>query len=669
MGGRVMSPSEIPLPPGELQRLAECVLEPIRFPGAIQPHGALFAAEPTTLLIRHVSDNSARIVGADPLALLGRSLSELLGDDAVAAIRDILDPDTVVANPARISVAGEFFDAIANEFSGLVLVELEPTVADEDGQVAAIRAAFRRLSKARTVQELWAETAIELRRITGFDRVMVYHFYPDDHGEVVAEAVAEDMEPYLGLHYPASDIPAQARQLYLTKLSRQIASSGGESAALLSDANVDHPDAVDLSYAELRAVSPHHLEFMRNMGQASTFSLSLIRNGELVGMITCAHRTDRRISYGVRDGLELLANQVSLQLGAMTEIERLDRRNQMREVRGALVLQADRSEDLLTALLHQTPTILDLIPADGASIRLGGRVESIGMVPAPDQISSLPEKLAEIGAALSFASSSIPQDFPDLAASLRPVAGLLVRPLGGDGDFIAWYRGEVTQTVDWLGDMSPANRLTPLSPRNSFSSWTQEVTGTSAAWDGLEREAAALCRDLDSVLLHRAESRLAELALRDALTGLPNRRLLMDRLEHSLAHQVRGEEVAVLFVDLDRFKAINDTYGHAAGDAALVHVARSLESAARSQDTVARIGGDEFVVVCERTSRRQAERVAARLLAALAALPETDVPSTVSASVGIAMADGELTASQLLSAADAAMYHAKTRAREAPAAP
>jgi chemotaxis family two-component system sensor kinase Cph1 len=659
-----MAISEIRLPPGELERLAECVLEPIRFPGAVQPHGLLLVVRRDDLVITQVSDNAQAVVGADPVALLGLGLADLIGREAVDELPDILDPASVASNPARTEFDGAVFDVIVHDVGASLIVELEPLVESDENQIAVMRVSFRRLANATTVDELWEQTAIEVRRVTGFDHVMVYHFHPDEHGEIVGESIADGMEPYLGLHYPASDIPAQARQLYLSKLSRSIVNSSSAAAAMLSDANVQQSGELDMSGAELRAVSPHHLEFMRNMGQVSTFSLSIVRNGRLVGMITCAHRSERRIPYGVREGLEILANQVALQLGAMVEIDRLGRRNDVRQVRARLLAQVDGRADIADALLTGDITVLDLVPAGGATVQLGGAAHSIGTAPSPAQLDEFIAEVFRATGTLDFVSNAIPLDYPQWAGQLPQIAGVLVRRLGGDGDYVAWYRGEVNQSVNWLGDTSPGNRLTPLSPRNSFSAWTEDVTGTSLPWGDLADEASELCRDLDSALLHRAQSQLAELALRDPLTGLPNRRLFMDRLEHSLARSSRGDDLAVLFIDLDRFKAINDSLGHAVGDDVLVRVATTLTAAARSGDTVARLGGDEFVVLCEHVSAEEAQAIGDRMLAGIHSLSADDAGLRVSASIGIAIVDADSSASQILTKADTAMYRAKELGRD-----
>lgn len=650
------------LPRAELQRLAECAQEPIRFPGAVQPHGALVVADARTHVITHISDNAQRLIGADPAELLGRPLTGLFDAETLDAVAHVVDDVAHLGNPVAATLAGRRFDLIAHRGEGRLLLELEPYEPTPAAMTQRTRNAMRRFVDARTVAELWRLAADEVRAITGFDRVMVYHFHPDDHGEIVAEARADDMESFEGLHYPASDIPAQARALYLKKLSRMITDSTAEPAALLADARRPQGGSPDLSATELRAVSPHHRQFMRNMGQASTFSLSLVINGKLAGMITCAHRTERHLPYNIRDGLEILANQVALQLESMRAIERLADRGALREIRGALVSQLSAADDLVDALLHRHLTVLDLIPADGAAVRLNGRLDTLGRTPDPVALERLERALRRDEADADLLSDCLEVEHPDLAAAFPDVAGLLVTRVGAEGDYLAWFRGEVRQTVTWLGDMSPANRATPLSPRNSFSAWTEEVSGTSAPWGSGMVGARDLANDIQAAMLQRMQSQLAAVALHDPLTGLFNRRLFMERLKQVLARGRR--DLAVVFIDVDRFKAINDEYGHSAGDDALRHVAAAVGMTARAEDTVARLGGDEFVVLAEGAERDDAVALARRILAAIEAEPAGAPGWRVSASIGVAVAEpGETDPSHLLSAADTAMYRAKDAGR------
>ncbi|MDQ4138039.1 MAG: GAF domain-containing protein, partial [Actinomycetota bacterium] len=375
-------PSEPDVLAGERERLEACSREPIRTPGSIQPHGAFLTVEPDGSEILQASSSCAEVLGVPAEDLLGRPLTHILSPDAYRRFEALRDGDRAAANPLTVEVGGRSFDVIVHPVDGAVAVEFEPVPPlGSDPSTAAIYAAIQRLSEASDLERLRAETARELRALTGFDRVMVYEFHPDGHGEVVAEERADGMEPYIGLHFPASDIPAQARQLYLGKLSRVIASTESGTSELLPELNPRSGQPLDLGLAELRSVSRHHLQFMRNMGQGATFSLSLIVAGELVGMVTCAHRTPKRIGYATRQGYEILAGQLSLQLGAMAEIARLGRRDATRSIRARLIDHVSRTDDILEALTHGPVTLLDVVAAGGATVCIGGRCASVGDVP------------------------------------------------------------------------------------------------------------------------------------------------------------------------------------------------------------------------------------------------------------------------------------------------
>lgn len=657
----------------ERRRLEECVQEPIRTPGTIQPHGALFTVEPTGFTIVHASENCAEILGIDARVLLGRPLRDVVGDAWVSEHSAALSGDTAVRNPIPLTLNENRFETIVHVGEALVIIELEPALNDADDRSAvAVYGAMHRLARLRTHEGLWQATARELCELTEFERVTIYSFHADGHGEIVAEEVPDGMEPYLGLHFPASDIPDQARQLYLTKLSRLIADNSGAASPLLAlpTDEGEAPDPIDLSEAELRSVSPHHLQFMRNMGQASTLSLSLVREGRLIGMITLAHRTPHRVSYLLRQGLEVLANQVALQLSSMDEIDRLTGQVHARSIRAQLVGQPGVREstdaaEMALALFAGDLTVLNLIPASGAVLRLGGVTYTVGTVPPAEGIALLSAWAREQVPTGTYVTESLAKEHPGLAEQLDGVTGLLLANLSTAGDYIAWFRPEITEDVKWLGAQTPDNRVTPLSPRTSFSSWTQSASGKSQPWNGAEAEADELSRDLAGAMVRHVEAKLAALALQDALTGLPNRRHLMDRLGHALAQSSRAGETTLLFIDLDGFKEINDTHGHEVGDHVLVQTAQRIAQNIRAGDTAARLGGDEFVVLCENTAPEDAAHVAARIVDGLRApIASNGTSLTVTASVGIADAGVSLSAEDLLKGADLAMYRAKRAGRD-----
>lgn len=652
----------IPVTDAEGERLKSCVREPIRRPGAIQPHGMMLTTDRTTWTILQASENSYAFVERSAQDLLGTSLADLIGHAAVARLSAVLNGELESANPVPIVCNAVPLDVIVHAVDGVAVVEIEPALPPgEFSSTPAVYAALSRLGTLATREQLWDCASRELKLLAGFDHVMVYHFHPDGHGEIVAEQRSDDsMESYLGLHYPASDIPAQARDLYLTKISRSIASTEDMSFPLQPALNPVTGEPLDLSGAELRSVSPHHLQFMRNMGQAATLSFSLIVDGELVGMITCAHRTPRRLPYTLRQALEAFTGQVAALLGSMSEIRRLKRSHELLALRKELIKQFSSSGDTEKALLRGPVTLFDLIPARTAALRHQGRISIAGEPLDKGSVERLVARRLADGGQLPFASSSLAAEHPELAAIVPDIAGVLVVPLGPAGDFLAWFRPEITETIKWLGDQSESNRDSTLSPRNSFSAWSGIVSGVAEPWANAEGDAIELGRDLNDAFLRKVESTLAQFALHDALTGLPNRRLLMDRLEHSLAGYARGGRIAMLFIDIDSFKWFNDSLGHEGGDAVLTQIAERLLSSARAADTVARLGGDEFVVLCEETDAEAARGVAERLLVGLRA-PLTfngqEIPVTVS--IGVATARRGDTAAVLIRRADASMYRAK----------
>ena len=629
----------------ERARLEECAREPIRIPGRIQSHGMLLCFDTATGVVTVASENA--------LHWLGKSVDDLNSITLSDAVRES-DP----VDPVRIALDGEDYESIVHRLGDRVVVELEPVLPQLGYARTSVVGALQRLAKLTTAEELRDAAVREIRAISGFDRVMIYQFHEDGHGEVVAEERTDELEAYLGLHFPASDIPSQARDLYVTKLSRAIVRSddtGVPLVALGGDAASLDVSALDLSDAELRAVSPFHLQFMRNMGQVSTVSFSMVDGNRLHGMITCAHSTERRLPVLLRRALEVLASQLSLQLVAIERIRQLSHDLAIREQRSVLLAPLFASEDVASALLDGPQTVLDLVPADGVIVRIDGVVHTAGEVPDDNHVRSLLDEVADA----PLISQALASNHPQLAPLTTGFAGLLSVPLKSEGDILVFLRREISRVVRWLGDPRAENRESPLSPRLSYSAWQESVTGTSLPWGRVADEARDLGRELEGALLRRAEVQLAGLALKDALTGLYNRRSLIERLE-----SVPPTSRALLFVDIDEFKSVNDTLGHDAGDRVIIEVARRLVLSSRAEDLVVRLGGDEFVVLCEAPGIDGARAIADRIVAAVSApIALSDGFVSVTASCGVVTAVEGMTGASLLEEADRAMYRAKNAGR------
>jgi len=297
--------------------LTTCDREPIHIPGAIQPHGVLLVLTEPALMVAQVSDNVGEHFPLGVAEVLAQPVSVLLDDpasvdDVRAALRDECWHDM---NPLQIMAHGRRFDGIVHRHEGAAILELEPDPGPRVGRAThhPFRQALIQIQRVRTIPELANVVVEQVQRVTEFERVMFYRFHEDGHGSVDAEAKAPELEPYLGLHYPASDIPEQARQLYLKNWLRLIFDARYTPARVVPTLRTDTGGPLDLSFSVLRSVSPIHLEYMANMGVRASMSISLIVRDRLWGLISCVNHTGpRRVSHEVRAGCEFLGRLASL---------------------------------------------------------------------------------------------------------------------------------------------------------------------------------------------------------------------------------------------------------------------------------------------------------------------------------------------------------------------
>ena len=669
-------------------KLAACDREPIHLSGAIQPHGVLLAIDPETLRIEAISANADGL-GGPGRPLLGRPVGAVLGAELEAILRAASLAETPHAPLAqRVLLPGPeepaAFELAMHRRGRHLLLELEPagpaSEAGETGFAQAQFAASRTLHEAENVERLCEVVVQQIQRLSGFDRVMVYRFDPDAHGSIVAEARTAGTESYLGLHYPASDIPRQARLLYLRSWIRVIPDCGYEPVPLVTLAEVGGADRIDLSMAVLRSVSPLHVQYLKNMGVAASMSISLIVDNQLWGLIACHHGTPRRVGHMQRLAFEALGQQVSARLRAAELAAGHARARQLGRLSTQVISAMTSAQDAARGATDAGEALLGMAEADAVVVELEGRRVALGAVPPTEQLEPLIASIAARAGAgpAPWYTDRMPAlpDLPMPADALpKQATGAMYLPLPGPGhNYILWLRGEQAETVRWAGRPEPdkENALTPLAPRASFAEWQEQVRGTSRPWCAAEVAVATeLAQAMPEVQMHRNQSRLLRLALHDPLTGLPNRVHLVDRLEQMLepgrapASAATGQ-LGLLFVDLDGFKAVNDTLGHATGDALLVEVARRLTGLIRSQDFAARMGGDEFVVAVPGATLREAGSVAERIIRAFRRpfMLQGQKRRLMTLSIGVTAVPHGTAPTEALRQADEAMYHAKRSGRD-----
>lgn len=521
------------LAPGEPVDLDNCAREPIHVPGSIQPRGIFLAVTEPDLVVRHASQNLPEMLGHAVDDALGHPLERVLGADAAGAIEHHVRTwgNLRARNPLLVTVGGVELDVVLHRIlsgeSTLLVVEVEPASGPRPfsfpNTYQAVRGAVEQLNHAHDLAQLYEITAREVRALTGFDRVMIYRFDDEYNGEVVAEAKGPDLNPFLGLHYPASDIPPQARALYEKNWVRLISDVGYTPARIVPGLDEETGLPLDLTHSILRSVSPIHVEYLGNMGVAASMSISLLRDGRLWGLIACHHYAGPHDPpFGVRAAAEFLGSSLSLRLVARVEEDELEARVRAAGTLSAL-LTAGRDEDraLASTLVGRT-SVLDLVPAQGAVVCADGVVDHVGRVPVDPTalLAWVAEQDAEV-----VVRDALAEQEPALVALVPDVAGLLALRLP-DGQAVVWLRHEAVRNVDWGGD--PHNKAIAvregddvrLSPRKSFALWRETVRGRSEPWTEREvRSAEELRARLLEVLLERSrlQVRAAETVQRSLL--------------------------------------------------------------------------------------------------------------------------------------------------------
>ncbi|WP_156686657.1 sensor domain-containing diguanylate cyclase [Mycobacterium sp. Marseille-P9652] len=663
----------------------DCASEQLHLSGRIQAHGALVAADLEDYRITYASANTAEVIGAPPERLLDAPLAGIFSPDERERLGQAIEqtgyrpssPDLYGMRPAAGGASHEVrVDVILHRVDEQVVIEIERSHGDDQSNLVPVLYASQAIGEATSVPDIEAAVAGALRTLTGFDRAMVYRFHDDEHGEIVADDRRPGLVRYLGHHFPATDIPPQARQIYTRKASRYIPDVDEGDVALIPSPRMAGR-SLDLSRAALRSVSPFHLEYMRNMKTVASVSFSMVEGGRLSRLVSCISESPQWLPRSKRRSCELLVLQAKLQVSAAEQISRLHDAARRESIRTRLREAMQAAPAVAEGLAAAPSDLLELCRADGAAASVDGQYRSLGAAPPEDAVRRL---AGEIRASQPPGATWCTERLDRPTADAVGAAGCLFVALGAPDDFVAWFRRDRPQQLRWLGDPR-ADAAGLINPRRSFDTWLELVSGSSEPWTEADLQTARLlAHDVESVQLSRAQAKLAYLGLHDPLTGLPNRRQLSKVMAAMLAAATPAHPVAALFIDLDRFKRVNDEYGHDAGDCVLREVARRIAEVTRvGHDFVgradaeappaARFGGDEFVVLLPGTDAEGAALVADRIRRSMREpiVVAPDLRLTMSAAIGVALAVGPEEPHHLLKRADAAMYEDKhQRARTAP---
>ena len=503
--------------------LSSCDRELVQFPEAIQPHGVMLTVDEHSNLVMHASANCAQLLGSGPHAVIGATIDSVLGParrESIAALRR-MSLDSGPVNVARESFmgSGQRYNLFAHRSGGLIILEMEhaPTaLAGPPGNVyAELRADIARLQETKSLMQFFDLAVQRIRNFTGYDRVMAYRFDQDGSGHVVAESKRDDLEAYLGMHYPATDIPAPARRMFSLSWVRHLPDVDYIPVALVSTNSPLIGGPVDMSFASLRSVSVMYSQYLKNMGVKSTMVMPLMKEGKLWGLISAMHHAGpRHIPYEIRMAAESLAHTLSLLMSAKEDSEIFGRAIAMKATTDRLIEIIGRKTDLMATLRARDTLelLLNQVESGGAAVASEAQATLIGKTPAQDEVRELVRWIGTRGVPI-FATDRLSSLYEPARAFTRDASGVLaIRISPRLPEFLLWFRPEQITEVQWAGDprkpvdLGEADGILRLMPRNSFALWKESVQGRSVPWQESEQDAVhQLGLAIGGIIAERAE--------------------------------------------------------------------------------------------------------------------------------------------------------------------
>lgn len=530
--------------------LTNCDREPIHILGKIQSHGFLLAVNQSNFNITYVSENIVDHLTTNATELLDQNLQFFIAllekhevEIELAAILALGKSQGFdLINPYKLSLNGYPYYLIIHRSGENYILEFEIATLQYDVQ-HIIGKSVAEILLNRSLNSLLEKAAAEVKRLIEYDRVMIYKFQEDGHGEVVAEEKNEDLEPFFGLHYPASDIPKQARELYKLNMTRIIADVYTESSAI---ATFNNHTPLDLTHSTLRAVSPIHIQYLKNMGVASSFSISLLVNDELWGLIACHNYSPKFIDFKAREGCKLIGNILSSAL-EFRQTEHTNENDQQYQT--AVDLLSDQLEtdaEVITALTKHETTLLDANSATGVAFVFEKRIYTLGQTPTTEQLEPLINWLKLTMNDSIYYTHQLSAHYKPATAFAEKASGIIACLLSKSmGELIIWFKQETLATINWAGNPEkPVEKsedgMLNLSPRNSFETFTEIVKNTAPKWSTSEINGALKLREkITNTINKRAdEIRVLNERLKLAYEEL-------DTFSYTISHDLRTPLTAI----------------------------------------------------------------------------------------------------------------------------
>jgi PAS domain S-box-containing protein len=580
--------------------LSNCERELIHLSGSIQPHGMMIVLAEPRLVITQVSANVATLLGCAPEAMLGQPI-EYLGVEFARDLRTASSNQhlaSLLPLRVRLDVTARRFTATAlmhRPPAGGLIVEFEevseaPQRRPTPHMAERLTKMVTQLSTAHSIPALADLVVREMRDMLGYDRVMVYRFDADGHGAIIAEAKEKSLESYLNRHYPSTDIPQRARELYLRNKVRVLVDVQYTPVPLVPQLSPITGEDLDLSMSTLRSISPVHVQYLTNMGVKATLVASLIHDGKLWGLISCHHLTAKSIPYDLRAAVELIAEVVSTRISALEHFAEAQAEVLVRRLEQRLLEATATDGDWRRALFDTPRQLLQPVGATGAALLFDGEVHTTGDVPSTPDLRALFTFLDSQGADPVFACSSMAKFEPRLSALTPVAAGVLAVRFGtASGEYLVWFRKEQLQDKTWGGD--PRGKAVAvdggmqLTPRASFAAWHEQVRETSIPWTPRESSIAkAIGQSLGDIIL---QIRAVRVLLAEA------------QLNRMRASVIGAAEPIVIADESGRILLANDALARLLGGPfrtldSLTHLSTHFEQPARMLELFAKLRNERL---------------------------------------------------------------------------
>ena len=516
----------------EALAISNCDREPIHIPGTIQPFGSLIAVDQSLETITHAAENLQHFLGTEAQAVLGQPLDQLLSAELC---HDLMNVACLAAAQrqrlGKHELAGQSLNISLHRSGDRWIIELEPLDSEPSSSISAVarvQATLGHLQGQNESTAMLRQAVYGLRSVTCFDRVVAYQFLPDGTGEVVAEACSSRSDSYLGLRYPASDIPRRVREIALQMPVRAIANVTAEPVSILSH---ETESPLDLSLTYLRGTSPIHVEYLTNMGVGASTTLAIVVQGEVWGFFACHHPSPKLLPPDLRSTCEIFSQLFSLKLQQALAEERLQNRRRVTSATRSLFEMPTETLQFAQAAPWLNETLCPLMQADGIAVVACDRVETSGDTPLRKTVLDLIEQCQSEADVIPI--EQLRQLPLSSEANLDKSAGALVLVISRvEQLYVVFFRNEVSYQIRWGGN--PKKEIVEgqfgprLQPRASFEEYIESVSSHCQPWSSADMDAAL---ELRTGLLHLAVSQV-DIIEQEALQQQRQQDLLIAELNH-----------------------------------------------------------------------------------------------------------------------------------------